>query len=136
MYTTPGSRYCIIFLRVNKRDAQSYGVVISAGPPAWTSLEIVVHGSGRRNRDSNQLREMIEHGKTGSLDRDDRDLAHYRATTGHLNVVWLGIRRPVACDSRAAMMISQTCRACSAVKSGSRPVAMHSATSDAPCSHT
>ncbi len=53
-------------------------------------------------------------------------------TTGHLKVDWSGRWRPVCCDSRAAVMISTTCNACSGVNRGSLPVARHSATSEAP----
>lgn len=57
-------------------------------------------------------------------------------TIGHLNVDLIGTLVPDSCDCRAAVMISTTCKACSGVNSGSRPVARHSATRDAPFSHT
>ena len=53
-------------------------------------------------------------------------------TTGHLKVEVSFTRRPVACDWRAAVMISSTCRACSGVTRSSRPVARLSAASAAP----
>src|SRR5436853_5944431 len=58
----------------------------------------------------------------------------FQTTTGHLNVDLIWIRRPAFCDSRAAVMISTMCRACSGVNGGSLPVARHSATTLAPCS--
>ena len=54
-------------------------------------------------------------------------------TTGHLKVDFRSTCRPVAADSRAAVMISSTCSACSGVTSSSLPVERHSAASAAPC---
>jgi hypothetical protein len=34
--------------RPQKRDAQSNGIVVLAGPPSWTSLHIQVYGTGHR----------------------------------------------------------------------------------------
>ena len=57
-------------------------------------------------------------------------------TTGHLKVDSSWMRLPFADDSRAAVMISKTCRACSGVASSSLPVTRHSAASTAPCCQT
>src|SRR5436190_7468486 len=54
------------------------------------------------------------------------------ATMGHLKVDAMLTRWPVACDSRAAVMISRTCKACSGVTKSSLPVTRHSAASAAP----